>query len=167
MLSMYPSTKIYFVAPPVVRMKDDIKNFLTAKGIAWEEVRGGTGAAQGPGCGRREWVSPAWRAACPPSCPPARPTPLTPPPPPTPTPPHPTPPTLHSCQVDDLNEVASDVDVLYMTRIQKERFTNMDEYAAARGECGGGLRAAQAGGAARRRRRLAPPPLLWLCRRAP
>jgi aspartate carbamoyltransferase catalytic subunit len=26
------------------------------------------------------------------------------------------------------------VDVLYMTRIQKERFTDMDEYAKARGE---------------------------------
>lgn len=37
-------------------------------------------------------------------------------------------------QVDDLNAVASDVDVLYMTRIQKERFTDMAEYAAARGE---------------------------------
>jgi len=39
--------------------------------------------------------------------------------------------------VDDLQSVASDVDVLYMTRIQKERFTNMDEYAAARGELWG------------------------------
>jgi len=28
-------------------------------------------------------------------------------------------------EVDDLREVAADVDVLYMTRIQKERFTNM------------------------------------------
>lgn len=39
MLSMFPSTKIYFVSPPVVRMKDDIKAFLTEKKIAWEEVR--------------------------------------------------------------------------------------------------------------------------------
>lgn len=30
-------------------------------------------------------------------------------------------------------QVAGDVDVLYMTRIQKERFTNMEEYAAAKG----------------------------------
>lgn len=39
LLSMYPSTKVYFVSPSVVRMKDDIKEFLTARGIAWEEVR--------------------------------------------------------------------------------------------------------------------------------
>ena len=25
--------------PQVVRMKDDIKNFLTSKGVHWEEVR--------------------------------------------------------------------------------------------------------------------------------
>jgi aspartate carbamoyltransferase catalytic subunit len=31
-------------------------------------------------------------------------------------------------KVDDLAKVASDVDVLYMTRIQKERFTDMDQY---------------------------------------
>lgn len=73
LLSMYPDTQVYFVSPPVVRMKDDIKEFLTSKGVAWSEV-------------------------------------------------------------DDLQSVASDVDVLYMTRIQKERFTNMDEYAAARGK---------------------------------
>ncbi|KAI8472341.1 MAG: Aspartate/ornithine carbamoyltransferase [Monoraphidium minutum] len=73
LLSMYPNTKLYFVSPKAVRMKDDIKEFLTSKGIAWEEV-------------------------------------------------------------DDLQSVASDVDVLYMTRIQKERFTNMEEYAAARGK---------------------------------
>jgi aspartate carbamoyltransferase catalytic subunit len=30
--------------------------------------------------------------------------------------------------VDDLNKVASDVDVLYMTRIQKERFDDMKQY---------------------------------------
>jgi aspartate carbamoyltransferase catalytic subunit len=33
-----------------------------------------------------------------------------------------------SLQVDDLTKVASDVDVLYMTRIQKERFTDMEQY---------------------------------------
>lgn len=37
-------------------------------------------------------------------------------------------------EVDDLHEVAADVDVLYQTRIQKERFTNMEEYAAAQGK---------------------------------
>lgn len=73
LLSMYPGTRIVFVSPPVVRMKEDIKEFLTSKGVSWEEA-------------------------------------------------------------DDLNAVASDVDVLYMTRIQKERFVDMDEYNAARGE---------------------------------
>ena len=34
-------------------------------------------------------------------------------------------------EVYDLKEVASLVDVLYMTRIQKERFTCMEEYAKA------------------------------------
>lgn len=53
--------KMYFVAPDVVRMKDDIKEFLTGRGVDWEEV-------------------------------------------------------------DDLAEVSADVDVLYQTRIQKERF---------------------------------------------
>jgi hypothetical protein len=32
---------------------------------------------------------------------------------------------LHLQEVDDLAQVASDVDVLYQTRIQKERFTDM------------------------------------------
>ena len=65
---MYPSTKIYFVSPPVVRMKDDIKAFLTSRGIAWEEVRvcwccwrwccwraGAAGRVRG-GAGREEGV---------------------------------------------------------------------------------------------------------------
>lgn len=74
LLSMYPGVKMYFVAPDVVRMKDDIKAFLTAQGVDWEEV-------------------------------------------------------------DDLNEVASEVDVLYQTRIQKERFQDRpDDYEAARGK---------------------------------
>lgn len=29
MLSMYPGVKMYFVAPEVVRMKEDIKEYLT------------------------------------------------------------------------------------------------------------------------------------------
>mmetsp|Transcript_9496 Transcript_9496/g.20235 ORF Transcript_9496/g.20235 Transcript_9496/m.20235 type:complete len:354 (+) Transcript_9496:161-1222(+) len=73
LLSMYKNIKMYFVAPEVVKMRDDIKNMLTAAGISWEEVY-------------------------------------------------------------DLKEVASDVDVLYQTRIQKERFTNLDDYAKARGK---------------------------------
>ncbi|MEW5297825.1 MAG: hypothetical protein WDW36_001007 [Sanguina aurantia] len=73
LLSQYKDIKIFFVAPSVVRMKDDIKEFLTSKGVAWEEAT-------------------------------------------------------------DLREVAAEVDVLYQTRIQKERFTNPEEYGQARGK---------------------------------
>lgn len=73
LLSMYKGVEVVFVAPPVVAMKDDIKDFLTSKAVKWSEVA-------------------------------------------------------------DLAEVAADVDVLYMTRIQKERFTSMEEYAKARGK---------------------------------
>eukprot|EP00882_Tetradesmus_deserticola_P031110 GHRQ01035163.1.p1 GENE.GHRQ01035163.1~~GHRQ01035163.1.p1 ORF type:complete len:322 (+),score=75.64 GHRQ01035163.1:172-1137(+) len=66
-LSMFKGVKMYFVAPQVVAMKDDIKTYLTSKGVDWEEV-------------------------------------------------------------DDLHQVASDVDVLYMTRIQKERFDDLKQY---------------------------------------
>ena len=72
-LTQFKNIKFYFVAPPVVRMKDDIKNMLTAKGIEWEEAT-------------------------------------------------------------DLMAVAADVDVLYQTRIQKERFANLDDYESARGK---------------------------------
>eukprot|EP00210_Caulerpa_lentillifera_P002223 g2136.t1 len=61
LLSMYKNVKMYFVSPEVVRMKDDIKSFLTQCGVNWEEA-------------------------------------------------------------DDLKEVASELDILYQTRIQKERF---------------------------------------------
>ena len=65
---------MYFVAPDVVRMKDDIKGFLTSVGVEWEEV-------------------------------------------------------------DDLKAVASEVDVLYQTRIQKERFQDRPEdYERAKGK---------------------------------
>jgi len=38
-------------------------------------------------------------------------------------------------EVDDLKAVAADVDVLYQTRIQKERFLDrLEDYAAARGK---------------------------------
>lgn len=74
LLSMYDGVKIYFVAPDVVRMKDDIKDFLCSKGVEWEEV-------------------------------------------------------------SDLRAVASDVDVLYQTRIQKERFQDRPEdYEQAKGK---------------------------------
>lgn len=73
-LSMYENVKMYFVAPDVVRMKEDIKTFLTDKGIEWEEA-------------------------------------------------------------EDLKAVAADVDVLYQTRIQKERFQDRPEdYEKAKGK---------------------------------
>jgi aspartate carbamoyltransferase catalytic subunit len=37
-------------------------------------------------------------------------------------------------EVSDLKEVASEVDVLYQTRIQKERFTNLEDYEKVRGQ---------------------------------
>jgi hypothetical protein len=37
-LSMYANVKMYFVSPDVVRMKDDIKEYLTRVGVDWEEV---------------------------------------------------------------------------------------------------------------------------------
>lgn len=73
LLSLYKGIKIYFVAPQIVKMRDDIKDMLTSRKIDWQEV-------------------------------------------------------------SDLKEVASSVDVLYQTRIQKERFTNLDDYAKARGK---------------------------------
>lgn len=73
-LSMYSNVKMYLVAPDVVRMKDDIKEYLTSVGVHWEEV-------------------------------------------------------------DDLAAVAADVDVLYQTRIQKERFQDRpDDYEKAKGK---------------------------------
>ncbi|KAL4448208.1 hypothetical protein ABPG75_005427 [Micractinium tetrahymenae] len=73
-LSMYPGVKMYFVAPDVCRMKDDIKSYLSSVGVDWEEV-------------------------------------------------------------DDLAQVAADVDVLYQTRIQKERFQDRpDDYEKAKGK---------------------------------
>lgn len=38
LLSMYPGVKIYFVAPKVVAMKQEIKDFLSSKNVPWEEV---------------------------------------------------------------------------------------------------------------------------------
>ena len=70
----FKDLKVYFVAPPVVKMKDDIKSYLDRKGIPWEEL-------------------------------------------------------------DDLMHVASECDVLYQTRIQRERFSDKpEEYEQARGK---------------------------------
>ncbi|KAK9812031.1 hypothetical protein WJX73_010341 [Symbiochloris irregularis] len=74
LLSMYSNVKMYFVAPDVVRMGEDIKEFLDSKGVDWEEA-------------------------------------------------------------SDLKAVAAEVDVLYQTRIQKERFQDRPEdYEKARGK---------------------------------
>lgn len=74
LLSMYKGIKMYFVAPDVVRMGEDIKQYLTSQNVDWEEA-------------------------------------------------------------DDLAAVAAEVDVLYQTRIQKERFQDRPEdYEKARGK---------------------------------
>lgn len=74
LLAKYEDVKIYFVSPDVVKMKDDIKDYLTSKGVKWEES-------------------------------------------------------------GDLMEVASKCDVLYQTRIQRERFgERVDLYEEARGK---------------------------------
>jgi hypothetical protein len=31
-----PGLQVYFVAPPVVAMKDDIKQYLTERGVQWQ-----------------------------------------------------------------------------------------------------------------------------------
>lgn len=74
LLARYQDVKIYFVSPDVVKMKDDIKDYLTSKGVEWEESA-------------------------------------------------------------DLMEVASKCDVVYQTRIQRERFgERTDIYEEARGK---------------------------------
>ncbi|CAI9295410.1 unnamed protein product [Lactuca saligna] len=74
LLAKYNDVKIYFVSPEVVKMKEDIKEYLTLKGVEWEESA-------------------------------------------------------------DLKEVASKCDVVYQTRIQKERFgERRDLYEEARGK---------------------------------
>ncbi|KAK2987024.1 hypothetical protein RJ640_004750 [Escallonia rubra] len=74
LLSKYQNVKLYFVSPEVVKMKDDIKDYLSSKGVEWEESA-------------------------------------------------------------DLMEVASKCDVVYQTRIQKERFGGKTElYEEARGK---------------------------------
>ena len=74
LLAKYEDVKIYFVAPEVVRMKDDIKEYLQRHQVHFEEV-------------------------------------------------------------EDLYDVAPQVDVIYQTRIQKERFGDRTtEYEQARGK---------------------------------
>lgn len=74
LIAKYRDIKIYFVSPDVVKMKDDIKDYLTSQGVEWEEST-------------------------------------------------------------DLYEVASKCDVIYQTRIQRERFgERIDLYEAARGK---------------------------------
>jgi aspartate carbamoyltransferase catalytic subunit len=74
LLSKYKNVKVYFVAPRVVKMKDDIKAHLDEHGIEWEEA-------------------------------------------------------------EDLIAVAREVDVVYQTRIQRERFGDrIEDYEKARGK---------------------------------
>lgn len=74
LIAKYQDVKIYFVSPDVVKMKDDIKDYLTSMGVEWEEST-------------------------------------------------------------DLLDVASKCDVVYQTRIQRERFgERIDVYEAARGK---------------------------------
>ncbi|KHG19847.1 Aspartate carbamoyltransferase 1, chloroplastic [Gossypium arboreum] len=74
LLAKYQDVKIYFVSPDIVKMKDDIKDYLTSRGVEWEES-------------------------------------------------------------GDLMEVASKCDVVYQTRIQRERFgERIDLYEEARGK---------------------------------
>ncbi len=74
LLAKYNDVKIYFVAPEVVRMKEDIKNYLTEHNVSFVEE-------------------------------------------------------------SDLKAVASQVDVIYQTRIQKERFGDrIEDYEKARGQ---------------------------------
>lgn len=40
LLSMYPGVKMYFVAPEVVRMKEDIKDYLTRSVTSWRMALG-------------------------------------------------------------------------------------------------------------------------------
>jgi aspartate carbamoyltransferase catalytic subunit len=73
LLAKYRNVHVYMVAPEVVRMREDIKDYLSRHDVKWTEVQ-------------------------------------------------------------DLREIAPEIDVLYQTRIQKERFGDRNEdYLAARG----------------------------------
>jgi len=74
LLTKFNDVRVCFVAPEVVRMRDDIKQYLSANGVSWEEST-------------------------------------------------------------DLAAVASEVDVIYQTRIQRERFGDrIQDYEQARGK---------------------------------
>ena len=74
LIAKYPKIRIYFVAPPVVRMKDDIKQYLKRHNV-------------------------------------------------------------HFSEETDLHDVAGKADIVYMTRIQKERFSDRsEEYYEAKGK---------------------------------
>ena len=72
LLAKFDDSHIIFVSPPVVAMREDIKDYLTRQGVRFEE-----------------------RA--------------------------------------NLHEVAAEVDVIYQTRIQRERFHDINEYEQVRG----------------------------------
>jgi aspartate carbamoyltransferase catalytic subunit len=72
LLTKFRNIRIVFVAPPNVRMKDDIKDYLRSHNVAFEES-------------------------------------------------------------EKLEEAVSNVDVVYQTRIQRERFSSMEEYEKTRG----------------------------------
>lgn len=72
-MGKFEGVKFYFVAPPTIRMKDDIKQYLDKHGVQWEEET-------------------------------------------------------------DLDRVLPQVDVVYATRVQKERFNDEDEYNQAKGK---------------------------------
>ena len=72
LLSKFKDVKLWFVAPPQVAMRDDLKSHLDEHGVPWVET-------------------------------------------------------------EDLNAVLPEVDVVYMTRIQKERFTDPEAYGAVKG----------------------------------
>lgn len=73
LLTKYENITIYFVSPPVCRMDDDLKNYLTANNVKWEEE-------------------------------------------------------------DSLEKVLPLVDCVYMTRVQKERFHDLEDYKRAAGK---------------------------------
>ncbi len=72
LITKFKDVHFYFVSPPNVKMKDDIKEYLSRQGVTFEES-------------------------------------------------------------EDLKEVAKKVDVVYQTRIQRERFTNIEEYEKTKG----------------------------------
>src|SRR2546423_1145182 len=72
MLTLYRDVRLYLVSPMATRMRSDVLDVLSSRGVAYQEV-------------------------------------------------------------DDLASIAGEVDVLYQTRVQKERFASLDEYRRARG----------------------------------